>query len=181
MSKSAIQLYSGKFIELTAPEPKDIEILDIAHALSNLCRFTGHCTTFYSVAQHSTLVSHYIDPTYSNPRLNLAGLLHDASEAYLGDMASPLKNLMPSYKQMEWAFQAVISQCFDVDLVDSQVHEADQRILGDEVANLMSPHDAWKKWLTMGYGAIITPVLPNVAKNDFLSQYDILMRMISAK
>jgi len=81
-----IQTISGRKFPLAEPDPNQIDIEDIAHALSMLCRFNGHCTQFYSVAEHSMHVSHEI----SND-LALAGLLHDAAEAYLGDVPSPLK------------------------------------------------------------------------------------------
>src|SRR6266496_3875421 len=81
-----IILASGKWFNVFNPKPEDVDIRDIAHALSNQCRFTGHTKEFYSVAQHSVLVS-----TFCAPEDAAWGLLHDASEAYLSDIASPVK------------------------------------------------------------------------------------------
>ena len=78
---SWIQTFQGKAFDPFAPRPADISHFDIAHALSNICRFTGHTNTFYSVAQHSVQVALLV------PRpMQLAALLHDASEAYLCDI-----------------------------------------------------------------------------------------------
>jgi uncharacterized protein len=83
-----ISTQSGRFYPLN-PRPDDVNIEDIATALSNVCRFAGHVVDFYSVAQHSVVVSSLL--ASRGPRFQLFGLLHDAAEAYLGDMASPVK------------------------------------------------------------------------------------------
>ncbi len=83
-----ILTYTGKVFHYGYIEPDSIDIRDIAHALSHLCRYTGHTSMFYSVAQHSLLVSEKMP---GGPADKLAGLLHDAAEAYVNDLASPLK------------------------------------------------------------------------------------------
>jgi len=80
-----------------------IDIEDIVHAQSLLCRFNGHNTRFYSVAEHSVHVAREIDPT-----LTMVGLLHDAVEANLGDVPSPLKTQLPRFKEFEWNFEQAI-------------------------------------------------------------------------
>lgn len=100
---------SGKEINLLNPCEDDIDIFDIAQALSNICRFGGHLNQFYSVAQHSILVMAIVEPW--NADLALEALLHDATEAYLGDVISPLKHLLgASYKTLEANFETVIAQ-----------------------------------------------------------------------
>lgn len=91
-----------------------IRIRDIAHALSHICRFGGHTFDFYSVAQHSCLVS-YLAPQ----ELRLVALMHDATEAYLGDLIKPLKNYIdgqtiPIYKELEQRFERVIAERFGI-------------------------------------------------------------------
>src|SRR5579885_2784587 len=83
-----IQTYCGVAFYPLDPRPEEILIEDIAHALSMLCRFTGHVKRFYSVAQHCVYVSHRCDPKDA-----LWGLLHDAAEAYLNDISRPVKSL----------------------------------------------------------------------------------------
>ena len=95
--KTWIQTHSGIAFDLLKPTPDMIVIDDIAHALSNLCRFTGH-SKFYSVAQHSRLASFMVSEQFA-----LQALMHDASEAYLTDISAPLKALpcMAEYKKLE--------------------------------------------------------------------------------
>jgi len=84
-----ITTYTGKKFFFNDITPEQIDIFDIAHALSMLCRFTGHIHQFYSVAQHSLLVDSRI---VGEPQIHLAALLHDAAEAYVNDLAQPLKS-----------------------------------------------------------------------------------------
>lgn len=94
-----IRTFTGRLVNPLALSPDDVDIVDVAHALSNLCRFGGHTKTFYSVAQHSVLVSEQLadynpNGAHGMSRTQLArwGLLHDASEAYLIDLPRPLKH-----------------------------------------------------------------------------------------
>jgi len=84
-----MQTYTGRMIDPLNLRPADVDIIDVAHALSNTCRFGGHTRSFYSVAEHSLLVSHLVPHEHA-----LCGLLHDAPEAYLGDVIWPLKPRM---------------------------------------------------------------------------------------
>lgn len=84
-----IQTYSGKRFDILNPQPEQIEIVDIAHALSIIPRFTGHTRAPYTVGQHSIMVSCFCDQANA-----LAGLLHDAAEAYIGDLSTPLKRAL---------------------------------------------------------------------------------------
>lgn len=103
----SILLSSGRMFDFNNPTP--ITVGEAAHSLSKLCRFTGHCSEFYSVAQHSILVSRIL---MNHPQLMLQGLMHDAVEAVLGDMSGPLKKLFPEYKALERKIEKVILQGF---------------------------------------------------------------------
>ena len=100
---------SGNYFDLGAPHDSEILITDIAHALSNICRFAGHCHQFYSVAQHSVMVSLMVPPEYA-----LQALLHDASEAYVGDVTSPLKAMLPEYRVIERNVADAIYKRFNI-------------------------------------------------------------------
>ena len=94
---------------------EDIDIADIAHALARVCRFGGHCREFYSVAQHSVLVCDLVTAARPHDRhVQLQALLHDATEAYMGDMVQPLKASMPDYKRAEEELWKVIAAKFGV-------------------------------------------------------------------
>ena len=124
---------SGRVIDLETIEPEDISIVDIGHALSNTCRWLGHCNHFYSVAQHSVLVSRHVPPEYA-----LWGLLHDAAEAYLTDFPAPIKSMFPAYKALEdkvmkaicqWA-DLPIEEPYEVKLIDRRLRVTESITLG---------------------------------------------------
>lgn len=91
-----LQTYTGVAYWPLDPRADEVRIEDIAHALSQLCRYTGHCKRFYSVAEHSIHVSRLVPPEHA-----LTGLLHDATEAYINDLNRPLKYQLPQYRQVE--------------------------------------------------------------------------------
>lgn len=100
-----IRTYSGHYFDVFDPNPDQIEIVDIAHSLSLLCRFAGHIKSFYSVAEHSIWVADKVSKTHA-----LTALLHDASEAYLIDMPKPIKDEIPQYLEIENNLMKVIAE-----------------------------------------------------------------------
>lgn len=158
-TKTWIQSRTGRKIELLKPDPAVVEIEDIAHALSNLCRYTGHTSTFYSVAEHSVLVAlraedlaiSHLPATFGfEGRVRDVarwGLLHDASEAYLGDVSRPLKYLphMEPYRALEKEWMKAIAERFGLEgSQPPEVTQADNEALGTEARLLMSPvHPDW--------------------------------------
>lgn len=123
------------------PMPSEVCSEDIAHALSLICRYGGHVTRFYSVAEHCVLMSHAVSAENA-----LWALLHDAAEAYIGDMVRPLKRSMHQFQVVESRIFSAIGLVFDLPYSDSlvdgmpaEVKEADNRILLDERAALLRP------------------------------------------
>lgn len=136
-----IQTYTGRRVDLLHPDSEQIDPVDIAHALANQCRFNGHCKMFYSVAEHSLLGA-----AMASPDLMLARyvLLHDAAEAYLGDIVSPLKGLLPTYQELEYDLWLAIAVRFDLPpRMPDAVKEIDQRMLATEREQVMSPPGYW--------------------------------------
>ena len=153
------------------PRPEDVRIYDIAHSLSNMCRYGGHCTSFYSVAQHSVLVSRALPP-----ELKMWGLLHDASEAYVVDVPRPLKPFLTGYREAEDSVMAAIADAFDLcpRTMPSEVKRIDNAILADEAAQIMGPPPrAWTLPEPL-LGIKITPVGPEEARQMFLAEYAVL-------
>lgn len=112
---STIKVSAGHYVDLANPDPSTIEIKSIAAALSKICRFGGHCPQFYSVAEHVVHATALAcSEGYAGDAL-IAVLLHDAAEAYLGDMVKPLKVMMPEYVQAESRIEEAIELVFKVD------------------------------------------------------------------
>lgn len=110
-----IRLYSGTYFDFSNPQPQAIDIKDISAALSKACRFGGHTTEFYSVAEHSVLCARRGLQETGDFTFALKLLLHDGTEAYSGDMVKPLKNLLPQYSEIEKKIERAIGHAFDID------------------------------------------------------------------
>jgi len=127
-----IQTWSGLRFSPLDPQRYGITIGDIAHALAYTCRFGGHCSRYYSVAEHSVYVSHHVPEG-----LALTGLLHDAAEAYLGDVPRPLKPMWRNYKTIERKVLQAICVRFSAEYPDERVKRIDNAILATEAHVLM--------------------------------------------
>lgn len=140
--KTTIQTYTGLRFDLADPKPEMFNIVDIAHALSLICRFTGHSRHHYSVAQHSVMVASLIQER--NPELALEALLHDGAEAYVGDVSSPMKVLMketsPVYKDITERVERAMAERFGLKYPwPIEVHEMDMLTLAIERRDAMNP------------------------------------------
>jgi hypothetical protein len=174
MNMPAVSTRSGRRVALLNPSPSQIAIGDIAHGLAHQCRFNGQTNKFYSVAQHSVLVASIL------PReLRLAGLLHDASEAYLGDIVQPLKELLPDYQAIEAKFCEVLGTRFNVDLQPNDaIKHADLVVLATERRDLMPMDTA--DWSSIAgitpLSRTIKPLAPETAAAQFM---DLFFKLIN--
>jgi uncharacterized protein len=182
-----IQTYTGRRVYPLDPSPEDIDIADIAHALSNVCRFTGHVREFYSVAQHSVIVSECVPAPFA-----LLGLMHDAPEAYIGDISRPLKKSLaalddagPSsgrlgtYEPIRFAegrLMDAIAARFgfgppsvgqegyerrEFDEAWQRVGAADVLLLATEARDLMGPlRPEWHHCEANGFPVLLAPIVP---------------------
>lgn len=151
---SWIQTFSRRRFELLDPNPDDILITDIARALSMQCRYVGHVDRFYSVAEHSVRLLWRLEDLGSTENEKRWALLHDAAEAYLGDVSRPLKQLpeMKPYRDAEARLMEAIAKRFS--LAGSEpaiVTQLDYEILGTEVDALkFPPHPDWGATTKLG-------------------------------
>lgn len=146
---------SGNYFNFINTTGNAVLVTDIAHALSHVCRFAGHTKEFYSVAQHSVLASHIVPEEDA-----LAALFHDAAEAYIGDVARPLKQLLPDYKEIEARIERDIFAKLGLpDVLPPSVKQADLILLATEQRDLMPPHsDEWA--LIAGVEMLPDPICP---------------------
>ncbi|MDP2127214.1 MAG: HD family hydrolase [Pseudohongiella sp.] len=170
-----IETSSGSSIDLITPKTYQIKIWDIAHALSHICRFGGHCLWHYSVAQHSVLVS-YLVPV----ELALEALLHDAAEAYLGDVVRPLKvnGDMQGYRDAEKLMEAAIIETFGLgDISHPLIKLADMQMLAAEKSVLLTDkHSLWQCLEGVSPAPLkIEKLTPEQAREMFMERlYEIL-------
>lgn len=171
VSEAWVNSYSGQKIDLIDPKPDSILPIDIAHSLSMQCRYNGHISQFYSVAEHSVYVSKLFEDTYLEENFALYGLLHDAAEAYLGDIVSPLKRLISDYSVIEKRFQEVIFEKFGLDPeLPEIIYEVDRRMLATEAKQLIPiEHKDWKIPFEP-YRVVLPCWDPHVAEEEFLIQ-----------
>ncbi len=168
-----ITTYSGKQVNPFNIRLEDLDINDIAHSLSLLNRFLGHTVEPYSVAEHSVRVS-----CLCEPRDALAGLLHDASEAYLGDVSTPIKNhpCMEGYRTAEWrAMHKVIAKWGLSGESLARVRVVDETICATEGAKLFFEVPAWTD-MRDKYWFGITPWPWKAARLAFLERFKFLMQ-----
>lgn len=170
-----LQTYSGGRVYPLDPRPEEIDILDIAAALSKLCRYGGHCLQFYSVAEHCVLMTRYARKYGFRDQVLLQLLLHDASEAYLVDIPRPLKKSLPDYQAAERGMEYAISQRFGLEIPnDPIVHKFDEAIgLAEREQNLAVPQFTWELDFEASRSLPVTLQFwePRTALNEFLSEF----------
>lgn len=183
-----MQTASGRTVALTAVSPAAISIRDIAAHLSKICRFAGACNQFYSVAQHSILVSNLVFEL--GPDAALYGLLHDGHEAYIGDITQPAKlaigqMLGPNAhspideiaQRLDRAIYEMAGLSWPVPgRIKQAIHHADRRALATEKRDLMADGPDWGD-LPTPWRAAIKPWPWVKAEEKFLELYDDLAAM----
>ena len=130
-----LQTVSGRWVNPFDPDPEQLDAGDIARALANQCRFGGHCRPFYSVAQHSVIVSRLVEEGGGDAEDVFAALMHDAAEAYLGDMPHPLKHRSPlgaAFKEAEDHLEHAIRERFGIKPGVPEIKQADRALLATE-------------------------------------------------
>lgn len=165
-----LQTYTAEAFWPLDPRASEVNISDISHALSNTCRYTGHVARFYSVAEHSVIVSHYVPKEHA-----LWGLLHDAPEAYIADLARPVKRNIPEYSVIERAIMVAVAERFGLSMPEPEaVKEIDNRILHDERKELMPGHPprSWGLEHLAPLGCYIRALAPPDAKALFMHRFN---------
>ncbi|WP_420567859.1 hypothetical protein [Thalassovita sp.] len=159
---------TGAYFDFEDPESSDFTIEEIAHGLSNICRFTGQCRNFYSVAEHSVHASYIVPPEFA-----FEALMHDAPEAFIGDISKPLKGLLPDYKRIEDMAERAVLGRFGLSLPMSQaVKDADLKMLKAEQAQAMRNADIWPAVQALDAADVILKFWPPIeAKGRFLSRF----------
>jgi len=159
-----IRTYSGRMFWPLDPRSEEVEIMDIAHALSLICRFGGHVRKFYSVAQHSVIVAGLV-----SPENRAAGLLHDAAEAYLADVSAPIKPHFTEFRAAEERLERSIAIKFGLPMaLIAEIHEWDARLCLAEAQQLLDADTSdWECKLPPAE-IEITPMTPRGAERAFL-------------
>ncbi len=171
-----ILLASGHKFNYLTPEANEFTIEDVATGLSNVCRFGGQLGRFYSVAQHAYYVSYAIDQAYA-----LDGLCHDNVEAFLMDIPTPLKVLLPDYKALEATHEAEMFKRLGLQYpMHPSVRKADLEVFGAEVRDLQPKGTSWDVLVGVSpYKRKIEPWSPVLAKMMFLKRYNELKGVVN--
>jgi hypothetical protein len=169
-----IETFTGTKIYPLSPNIKDIHIEDIAHALSLICRYNGHCSSYYSVAQHSVYVSDIVAPEFA-----LQGLLHDAAEAYIGDVPRPIKKMIPMFGDIERVCMSTISRKYSLpQAFDESIWVADNIMLATEVSSFGMNLDKDWNLKEKPCDIVIEYWDPETAEDNFLYKFNSLRHFI---
>lgn len=168
-SKMLVKTFSGKQFDALSPDIDKIDLMDIAHSLSKQCRFNGQTMWFYSVAQHSVHVAEILPLKYKK-----WGLLHDAPEAYIGDIIRPVKQHLELFMELEEVYMKIIAERFGLEWPMPEIVDvADNTILATEKRDLMNPALLEENELIVEpMPQIIKPWDPEIAKARFLQKWN---------
>ncbi|PDS97678.1 hypothetical protein CO659_12555 [Rhizobium sp. S9] len=168
-----MQTATGRKFWPMDPRADEVFIEDIAHALSMQCRYAGHCLRFYSVAEHCVLMARKL--RWEGVDVALWALMHDASESYLVDVPRPVKPYLDGYKAAEAKVMAAICDRYGLaHEMPAVVHDADNRIIADELANLV-PMEWHARYAGQELGVELRYWSPEQAKIEFMATFQALM------
>ena len=170
---STIRLSDGNYFDLLHPDLDLISIEVIGSSLSKLCRFGGHCPKFYSVAEHSILCAQWCELVFG-PHHALAALLHDASEAFCGDVVKPLKQLLPGYVRIENRILECVYRKFGLVPDMRIIQHCDRMMLKTEKHHFWPDDDTkWNGFDEVGFANVdIQCYSPIQANNQFLFLFE---------
>ncbi len=168
-----MQTVSGRQFWPLDPRVGEIFIEDIAHSLSMACRYAGHCLRFYSVAEHSVLMTRWLQANGYSQEEQLTALLHDAPEAYLVDVPRPVKPFLTEYKSIEARLWLMVAAKFGVSPnMPSIVKFADESILADERQQNIAPCPVPWDLQHGPLGVTLQYWHPAQAKSEFLEEFE---------
>ena len=170
-----LQTVSGRWVNPFDPDPDQLDIGDIARALANQCRFGGHCRPFYSVAQHSVHVSQIVEERGGDAEEVFAALMHDAAEAYLGDMPHPLKHRSPlgaAFKAAEDNLEHALREHFRIKPDVPEIKRADLSLLATERRTFSAEKWHWPELAGVeAYEIELSAWPPDEAAETFARRY----------
>ena len=170
-----LQTVSGRWVNPFDPDPAQFDAGDIARALANQCRFGGHSRVFYSVAQHCVIVSRVVEERGGDVEDVFAALMHDASEAYLGDMPHPLKHrseLGAAFRDAEARLEAAIRDRFEIKPDVPEVKRVDRALLATERRAFSAEAWHWPELEDVEpLDLELTAWLPDKAADEFARRY----------
>ena len=177
-SRTAIQTWTGKYFDFLDPKAENICIEDIAHSLARICRYTGHCEDVCTVAQHCVEVSYMVAPAFA-----YEGLMHDAPEAYLGDVAKPQKLALtaegPGFQRLTDRIENLVAKVFDYTHPKSdEVGKADYEHMAMEHRDQMTK-PLGQEWI--GLHGIIVPPQAFIPWNAYYAERRFLERFTELK
>jgi hypothetical protein len=147
---TSLETYTGLYFDYSAPRPEDVCLEDIARALSMTCRFGGHVTRYFSVAEHAMNVANHVFNVTGDPELALQALHHDSHEAYIGDLPTPLKrDIGDTYKELKETADSAIVEALDLPSYhfdDEVLREADALALAYEASFVKKSRGLGEHW-----------------------------------
>lgn len=172
MTKPYIGTYTNKKFYFLDPEPNQIFIEDIAQALSMNCRFSGHVSKFYSVAEHCCIIADLVHMKGGSTQEILSALLHDASEAYICDIPRPIKPYLDNYFDMELKIEKVIQEKYNITAKTDLINYLDHNICGEEARQLFLHVPDWVEDFDRLHDVVVKGWTPEKAKEEFIWRFN---------